>query len=754
MKREIKIKRIMNARPLFVIAVFFALGVVLGRYLDWRTVFIIAAVALAVTATCFYKRKVFVLVCGAALFFAAFLSASAFAANYTDTGEELCVTGRVAAQPYESSSGRTIFLLDNAAIGGEPCGDIKLYVKDTEAAYAPGDVVVATADVALPKGVRNPGGFDEKMYLLSQGIHYKAYADTAFVTGQKGGIAVTFANARTSIGETIARIYDDDVAAVAVAMMLGDKHGLDADTYTAFQDTGAAHVLAVSGLHAGILIGAVYLLLKALRVGRMPRLIITLGFIVAYALLTGLTPSIVRASIMAAALLLGQYFGRQTDTLSHLSLAFLLSLIINPLDLFSAGFQLSFGAVFGILTIGWQISYWLKRKLPEGWGRAADAVGISVGATAGVLPLLAMTFNRISVFSVFTNILVVPIASIAIVVVFISVIIGLIALPLAVPFAFIATSIMRLMLLILKGFAGIPFNAVDIASPPVLIVLAWFVLMFLNSKFLLVKMKRKAVFSAAVCIAVFSALLTLQPHGMYVAFLDVGQADATFIRTEQGGQYFIDGGREQSAGEVVDFAIRNGYTPDAAFVSHSDSDHFSGIVALYEAGLLGKVYCSWQELKAVCAAMPDAQVVPLCAGDKVLLDAHTQALVLYPYRDTSAEKLNENSLVLLVEYGTHSVLFTGDISGKVETEIFADVGEVDIYKAAHHGSKFSSYQLPLSQLSPQYSVVSVGYNNYGHPHPWAMHNLEMYSDAVYVTEDDYAVVFYIGDEITVRTYGE
>ena len=132
----------------------------------------------------------------------------------------------------------------------------------------------------------------------------------------------------------------------------------------------------------------------------------------------------------------------------------------------------------------------------------------------------------------------------------------------------------------------------------------------------------------------------------------------------------------------------------------------------------------------------------------------TKVTVLYPSNDTNNAESNKSSLVLLIEYNGYSALFTGDISGATETLLFGNIGEVDIYKAAHHGSKFSSYQLPLSALSPRFSIVSVGDNAFGHPHEWAIENLEEYSEQVYTTKDDYAIEFYIDKEITVDTYGE
>ena len=258
-------RRVLNARPLVLAAAAFALGIVLGRYFLLQTVYIIAAAVTMAVAVCFYRRKVFWLVCVATVFFAAFLSASAYAVDYLETKDGMRVSGRVYAQPYQNDYGSTIYLLDNVRIDGTPCGSIKLYAD--EDAFACGDCIKAIADVEIPKGVRNPGGFDEKLYLLAQGVHYKAYAESVEKAGTQGGPAVFFTGTRMAIADTVDRIFEPDIAPVAKAMLLGDKQGLDEQTYSAFKDAGVAHVLAVSGLHAGILIAFVYYLLRLLRAG-------------------------------------------------------------------------------------------------------------------------------------------------------------------------------------------------------------------------------------------------------------------------------------------------------------------------------------------------------------------------------------------------------------------------------------------------------------------------------------------------------
>ena len=746
--------RIMNLRPLFMLALCFALGIVLGRYIKYNIIYALVAVLMFAVAFCLRRKLLVLLLSAAFAFLGVFMSSALIDVDYVKTGDEISVQGRVIETPYVSDYGSMIMVLDKAEIEGKKSGGIKLYLNNESFPELEiGDVIKAHANVEIPKGVKNPGGYNDRLQLSTKGIYYKAYTDSVDIVGQKGGLLVLAGKARSYIGGVIDDIFEDDVSGVAKAMLLGEKQGLNEEVYSTFRDTGMAHVLAVSGLHAAILIGFLFFLMRRLKVGRTPRLVISLIFIAVYACVTGLTPSIVRASIMAAAVLLGTYFGRQSDSLNYLSLAMILALLINPLDLFSTSFMLSFGAVFAIITLGWQVEYWLKKRIPERIGKLSGMIAMSVGASAGTMPFLALKFNRISTFSVITNILIIPFASAAIVMVFISTVAGMIFSTVGSWLAYVSGFFIRILMAAIGAVAKVTFVAVDVASPPWYLIAVVFTVLFICSKFVLIKTWLKVTVSSVIAtVAVLTMLIS--PAEMYLVFLDVGQADAAFIRTEQGGEYFIDGGRERSQDEIIDFTIRNGYTPEAAFVSHSDADHFSGIRALYEKGLLTKVYCSYQEKEYIECELEDAEVVPLCAGDIVWLDDKTTATVLYPYKDTAEDKKNDVSLVLLIEYEGKKALFTGDISGIVETTVFADIGDVDIYKAAHHGSKFSSYRLPLSELEPKYSIVSVGYNNFGHPHEYAMHNLEDYSDEVYTTIDDYAVEFVIGEDIKVRTYGD
>lgn len=344
-------------RPLFAAALFFALGVVLGRYVYLQTLYICVAATFIIAAFLFKRKNILPLICAASFFLAAFLSAAAIDVSYVKTGDGLKVEGRVYNEPYKNDYGSTVCLLEDASIGGEKCANVKLYVTEDNAMKC-GDRVKADADAETPGKVKNPGGFDEKLYLLSQGISYKAYADTAQAVRTESSFTVFFSQSRKYLGDTIDKIFDADTAPLAEAMLLGDTDGIDEETITAFKDTGMAHVLAVSGLNATILVASIFFVLKILKVGRTPRLITALTFVAAYTCVTGLTPSIVRAAIMSSAFLLGTHFGKQNDILNYFSFALIISLLLRPLDLFTAGFQLSYGAVFGMITLGAQLKRW------------------------------------------------------------------------------------------------------------------------------------------------------------------------------------------------------------------------------------------------------------------------------------------------------------------------------------------------------------------------------------------------------------
>lgn len=221
----------------------------------------------------------------------------------------------------------------------------------------------------------------------------------------------------------------------------------------------------------------------------------------------------------------------------------------------------------------------------------------------------------------------------------------------------------------------------------------------------------------------------------FMAFLDVGQGDATYIRTTTGADVFIDGGPDRTILERVPEVMRSfDTTIETLILTHPDADHITGVVELVKRYDVQQIITT-----ALPATKPlhlelleliqrnDIQHIIVSAGDIIQLDQAMYCTVLYPALDTPlmALETNDTSLVLQCDFNSTSVLLTGDMSSKVETKL--SPFDVDILKVPHHGSKSSSTDEFLAAITPELCVIEVGKDNqYGHPHQAVMDRLQQY----------------------------
>lgn len=743
------ILKIFNRRPLFMAALFFTAGILACFY--FKIPFLVSAISaiflfLLSVLSSMIKRRLHIFIYPALFFTGAILITNALALEnlYIQENKAVSFTARVAELPEKTDYGYA-HILDEINIEG--MGKINGHVRFTsENEYNYGSVLQIKSKLKKPEGVVNPGGYDEKLTLLSKGVILKAYASNARVLYLKQQDLYGYLlKAKTFIKNLICRIYPTDVKGLALGMFLGDISGLSDETYTAYKATGAAHILAVSGLNVGIIIFVFFTLLKLLHIPKKPRYFLTLVFIAAYACITGLGPSIVRASVMAVFLLTVRFTGQKTDPLIVISAAWMFILVLNPIDLFMPGFLLSFGAVFGMVTTG-SILHGALRNWPK---IIKDTVSANFGASLGTMPILASRFYSVSALSFFSNILIVPLSSVATIVITISVIAGAICLPLSVPFVIISAGFMRWIGNIVYLFSLIPFISMPVGALNTMIVVALFVFMFLASQYLLLKPKVKKTLCIVLAIVIITgACLFYMPyHGFYMAFLDVGQGDSVFIRTPSGTSFLVDGGDEWAATDITSFLDYKGFSLDFVFLTHPHNDHMEGILKLIEKGRVKKVYttqavCDTQKLKGVA-------VTVLKKGDRLIF-GDILIKVLNP-ENTDGLSENDTSLVLDLKYKKFHCLLTGDISSKIEKSILQDIQKTDIIKTAHHGADTSNGEELLDKIKPDYAVVSVGINTYGHPGAETLKRLKRYAQ-VFRTDINHAVEFYISDTIDVRPF--
>ncbi len=578
--------------------------------------------------------------------------------------------------------------------------------------------------IAPPEGPRNPGDFDQARWLKSQGSLGVLRVERVQALG-------SLPDPRRPLKENLAQGLSPGAKEVMEGIALGEKRGLG-DLYPLFQRAGLAHLLAVSGLHVGFLVGS-FLLLYPLGQARYP---LALGVLVLYLFLVGPTPSAVRAGLMAGFALLGLWLGLgRAALLSGLGLALFLHLLLWPWALLGLGFQLSYLAVLGIaLTLP-------ALRLPPGllgllWGSLA----VGLLAQAFLLPLLLHAFGFFPLLSPLFNLLALPLVALLTPLGFLKLFLGGVLAPLVEPLA------QGLLLLARLGSQGPLLTWGEV--PP--LGFALYYLGLLPLLFLLygVWPPRRALALAGLPVLV--GVLGAQARPVDLWFLDVGQGEASLARL--GGAYLlVDGGRQEQ-GERVLRALRalGVNRVDLLVATHPDADHAGGLVRVAEAlpvglALLGPGFSPEDPLVQTLNAK-GVQILRPGAGTEVRLGVGW-VRVLWPRFQSGEDNLD--SLVLLLETPRLQALLLADLPAQGERALAPALrpraGALRVLKISHHGSDTGTAPELLEAFRPQVALIGVGRGNpYGHPHPEVLGRLEAQGVRVYRTDRDGAVRIRLG----------
>lgn len=521
-------------------------------------------------------------------------------------------------------------------------------------------------------------------------------------------------------------------APMVEALVLGRRGGIAPELRDAFTRSGLVHLLSISGFHVGLLATWLYLTLRMLRLGREPAMVIAAGTSVAYVAFLGWPAPAARAATLGVLLAAGVLRQRRVEPTSLLAASCLGVLLVDPWSVVDLGGWLSAAALWGATTF----SRWGEHAL--GPHRARRMFFASIGATLATAPLTAAAFGTVAIAGIALNFLAIPLAAVAVP----GVLLSLLVAPLAPAVAEALAGGTGLALAGVEALAWlgarIPGGALVAEAGPgaalpwlaVLGVACWIAGDW--------NPPRQAIRRAAWGLAagLWIALVVGQVSGLGSAtpgltlhFLNVGQGDAAVLRTPGGHWVVVDAGpvdRRGDAGSrvVAPFLIRAGARSVSVLVaSHAHADHLGGVGAVLDRMVVETVlepavpvadslYLGF--LDRVDAE--GSRWVPARASGRWMLDS-VSFRVLHP--DTTwprwGEDLNEDSVVLLVEYRRFRVLFTGDAGLPVEARLRGQVGSVDLLKAGHHGSRTATGVEWLEELAPRAAVISVGQNRYGHP---------------------------------------
>jgi len=637
-------------------------------------------------------------------------------------------------------------------------------------ALAVGDTVRITARLDEPQDF---DGFAYREYLARQRIGAIARAFDATVVGHRISplVAIT-ASARRWLLGGLNDIVPEPEAALGAGILLGVRAGIAPEVSDAFAAAGLTHVVAISGWNIAIVAALIAALLRPLgkrRGGRPIASACTIAAIGGYVLLTGASPSVVRAALMAGAILLARLEGSPAHAASALMLAALGMLIVAPPVLWDVGFQLSLLATAGLIVFAGPI----ERRL-EGWPPLLrDPLALTAAAQLATLPVILGNFERLSLVAPLANIVVTPIVPLAMLASAIAAVVGALDAAVHVPVLGDAATwlgagwawlTLRAMILAGTTAAALPFASVP-WQPPGWLLAAWYPM--LGAGWLAARRRARSVGAtkpelglapappprqthipvdlvrrilrprwivlASVALLGAISLASLPDGRLHLTALDIGQGDAILVESPTGRTVLIDGGPDPDVtlrrlGANLPFFERR---IDLMLLTHPHQDHIAGLVevmARFKVGMLVHAGIpfdnpAYPRLLTDAAHEAGLRLVLGRAGQRLQIDRTTSLEILYPTAADAAGALpdgdiNNGSIVAVLRTGAFVALLTGDAEAPVEARL-ADrglLGPVDVLKVGHHGSRSGTTARLIELTRPAAALISVGTDNdYGHP---------------------------------------
>lgn len=540
--------------------------------------------------------------------------------------------------------------------------------------------------------------------------------------------------------------FPEDASAFAKALLLGDRTGIDYETNTAFQVSGIMHIIAVSGLHVTILFTLIYNLCFKRR-----WLVALLGLpaLVLFAVVGGLSPSIIRACIMQALIIIAMLFDREYDGPTELSFACLVMLLANPLVITAVSFQLSVGCMIGIFLFQKRIfDYFIEKLRKEEkprFGklkyRLASSVSMTLSAMSLTTPLVAWYFGTVSLVGIITNLLTLWVISFIFYGIMLVCLTGWLWPAVGSALAWVIAWPIRYVLLVSKVLASFPLAAVYTRS---VYIVAWLVFAYvLFALFLLMKEKKPGLFAGCIalglCLCIAVSWIEPLSDSCRMTVLNVGQGQSIILQSE-GKTYLVDCGGsydEDAADLAAETLLSQGVARlDGVILTHFDRDHSGGIGYLLSRIEADTVFVPDYEDDTGTLAMLE-ELLPgrtrPVRKDILLTYGNTMITIFGPVVPDSG---NESSLAVLFRSENCDILITGDRSDFGERMLLktADIPDLEILVAGHHGSKHSTCEELLAATTPEIVVISVGENHYGHPAPEVLDRLEKYGCTVYRTD--------------------
>lgn len=662
-----------------------------------------------------------------------------------------------------------------------------------------GETIQTLLTITLPDSPSNPAAFDYPRYLRHHHIHLvgKGTGLSSVVREKKPKWGLVWTDRwRQLLDSKIEEIFLPQSTPIFKGLLIGDKSDISWEIDRLFSTLGLSHILAISGSHVVVVTGVIIGSLLLAGLTRESALKWVLYFLPFYAILTGLTPSVIRACLMASLALIAILVRRKADGWNIIGLALLVMIFINPYYLWDVGFQLSFAVTAGLILFVSPLYKMLP--LPAKARRLRGLLAVSLAAQLVSFPFMIFYFHQYSLLSLIANLFAVPLlAGLMVPAGMISLLFGL--LHPAVPHLVVLglDEMWQGIMVLLQAMGEQRWFHLSWATPPwwwfALYGCAMFVLWIALSRL------RSPEPNDKVLLAVMLGLLILiwyahdpwpEQQGVTITFLDVGQGDAAVVELPGEKTLLIDAGGVpfwMQQGEewevrhkpfdpgrdiVVPFLRYRGISRvDTVIMSHGDEDHIGGMMAVLSELPVGKVIGNGgrpeSERETEIIDWVKNREIPLYRAEAGASWRSTPGVswrVLWPDAEHSPllNKDNDRSVVLLLTAYGRNIMFVGDLERAGEEEVRKLWNRqypslpLDMLKVGHHGSDTSTSAEWLEWLHPQYAVISAGRNNrYGHPSLQVLERLAGAGTTILRTDTEGAVTVRITEDgdMKVRTVG-
>ncbi len=726
---------------------------------------------------------------------------------YNDEGK-LEIEGMITVEPEVRDKASLLQLSANKITLGNETREIsgKVIIRVSRyAEYHYGDMIKVSGNLETPPQL---GDFNYKDYLAHQGIYSIMYYPKIQVLERGGGSrALAFIySLRGGLGQSLSNALPEPQGSLAQGILLGLRGGIPQSLRQEFSRTGTAHLLAISGLHLSIIIG-LFLTAGIRLLGRRYYLYVWLAFaaIWFYAVITGMSPPVVRGAIMGSMFLLAELLGRQRSAATALTFAAAIMVGFEPQILWDAGFQLSFLSMAGLIFIFPFLQAYSRKWLPATMNTGglaisaytifADSLAVTLSAILAAGPVVAYYFGVVSLIALPANLFAIPSLPAIIITAAIVSIVGLILPLVAHILSWIAWFFLSYLILIVHVFDTLPFSSIRLDDVQVWQVLVYYIILIVaglvlthrnqltnlvsstvsqtsrhnsnNPASLTKKWSTLPVLIAAVL--VWTGALTIPDNNLRVSILNVGQGDAILVQTPGHHKILIDGGPSPQAiklelSKKLPFWDR---TIDLIIVTQPQADHITGLVEILRNYNVKHVVTS----KITYNSLVYNQMLNLIqskrikyshahAGQEISYGDGIKIEVLHPpisLLQKTAADINKNGMVLRLSYNETSFLFTADIDEEVEWYLISQRARLNstVLKVAHHGSRTSTSAELLAVANPSIAVISVANaNNFGHPHPEVITRLyqRIGTDKVLLTATNGTIEFITdGKRLWVKT---